>query len=220
MCFNGAAVFRPRRVPDRLVHDLPDVGASMEPRSFDRGGRRGPHLLSPRTSLASMEPRSFDRGGCSETGAVGRVTSCFNGAAVFRPRRGRAGSSRCRRSSRFNGAAVFRPRRASTWPSTGSRGSGFNGAAVFRPRRGGTLGLPARRAPASMEPRSFDRGGVPAGACGHPGLRAAASMEPRSFDRGGERSASSAGRAWTRFNGAAVFRPRRGTIVESTVMES
>ena len=36
--FNGAAVFRPRRVLERALAGRLDRLASMEPRSFDRGG--------------------------------------------------------------------------------------------------------------------------------------------------------------------------------------
>ena len=89
-----------------------------------------------------------------------------------------SGSSPC-----FNGAAVFRPRRATSTSWTATRGSCFNGAAVFRPRRDPRLHPLPREEVASMEPRSFDRGGE--GRASTPAPPVLASMEPRSFDRGG-----------------------------------
>ena len=65
------------------------------------------------------------------------------------------------RTGGFNGAAVFRPRRGSAWRCAARRSRrSFNGAAVFRPRRGSrACSQRSSTRPASMEPRSFDRGG-------------------------------------------------------------
>ncbi len=156
----------------------------------------------------------------------------FNGAAVFGPRRGCRCSQPCRCGWCFNGAAVFGPRRVE-WPEPTVRGNyGFNGAAVFGPRRGedipanileeigfnGAAVFGPRRGPkpmwpeswchaASMGPRSLDRG-EPDGQK-RPQKNLEASMGPRSLDRG-EGLAHHRERRWhRRFNGAAVFGPRR-----------
>ena len=60
---------------------------------------------------------------------------CFNGAAVFQPRRGGGTAAADRGVSGFNGAAVFQPRRARAMPSMVRESWCFNGAAVFQPRR-------------------------------------------------------------------------------------
>ena len=83
--FNGAAVVRPRRDGQRGVAD-PLVGASMGPRSFDRGERPQAAAAS-KTAPASMGPRSFDRGEPQVRSGVSIWSMGFNGAAVVRPRR-------------------------------------------------------------------------------------------------------------------------------------
>ncbi len=84
----------------------------------------------------------------------------------------------------------------------------FNGAAIFRSRKraGGTRGHGLDH-PASMEPRSFDRGNI-----GIPWAEWAAlgaSMEPRSFDRGNHWDCPDVLRVDMSFNGAAIFRSRK-----------
>ena len=165
----------------------------MEPRSFDRGGRAGPGQL-PARGAASMEPRSFDRGGAFNRGFgqwlfpllqwsrglstaegnlyvldgdTGLVLQWSRGLSTAE---GSAPASAPARGSGFNGAAVFRPRRGRSSKHAGSTCSRFNGAAVFRPRRVPSAVERALRSSASMEPRSFDRGGrscsaPPGGTC-------------------------------------------------------
>ena len=87
--------------------------ASMEPRSFDRGGLVDPGVRVPQEAHASMEPRSFDRGGELDRGRRGR----FQRRASMEPRSfDRGGEAPAPTASSvlfcFNGAAVFRPRRA------------------------------------------------------------------------------------------------------------
>ena len=174
-----------------------------------------------------MGPRSGDRGEhCEPSRACRR--SCFNGAAVRRPRRAASLRRGHRRAVRFNGAAVRRPRRV-----------GRSCAARREPTRlqwgrGPETAESRRRASplsdcASMGPRSGDRGESRRGRRAWPsalqwgrgretaesarrdparardaGFNGAAVRRPRR-DRGDRRRAS-AGRG---FNGAAVRRPRR-----------
>ncbi len=56
-------------------------GASMEPRSFDRGKKTVQHVL-PSCNRASMEPRSFDRGKVIDDDSPNEVKTSFNGAAI------------------------------------------------------------------------------------------------------------------------------------------
>ena len=116
-CFNEAAIFRSRKHPGPADEQLHGCDASMRPRSFDRGNRRGVGngrlrkiaSMRPRSfdrgndgdayiqvdaSDASMRPRSFDRGNEVDGGPRHPESECFNEAAIFRsrkPRRGRAG---------------------------------------------------------------------------------------------------------------------------------
>ena len=132
----------------------------------------------------------------------------FNGAAVFRLRKGAQQKEVWKCNGCFNGAAVFRLRKASTPATFRLPMRCFNGAAVFRLRkdqrqRGGR----GREGLASMGPQSFDCGKnnyesrpTPAGGLqwGR-SLSTAESGRPRlsRFARHG-------------FNGAAVFRLRKG----------
>ncbi len=132
-CFNGAAIFRPRKQSRREMYPQ-SIKASMGPRSSDRGNL-DTILAMMRSSVASMGPRSFDRGNCQFTANTAADGSGFNGAAIFRPRK----------RVRFHAS---RPRFL-----------GFNGAAIFRPRKPHPPQMtqkPQRQA--SMGPRSFDRG--------------------------------------------------------------
>ncbi len=183
--FNGAAVFRPRKpsTSSRLV-----IGASTLQRS------RGLSTAETRTMQdrtrgrwdASTEPRSFDRGNKNRTVWVKRRQ------LLLQRSRGLSTAETANRSfhGRPSSASLQRSRGLSTAETphaTGCRGNErnrFNGAAVFRPRKR-RRGRPPRRAihRASTEPRSFDRG--------NPSPEKPF-MEP------------SPG-----FNGAAVFRPRK-----------
>ncbi len=114
--FNGAAVFGPRRGPPPRGVLGPGSRASMGPRSLDRGeggsGRRmgpifsasmGPrsldrgevplNLIHDARPIASMGPRSLDRGEAATVGLEPTTRRCFNGAAVFGPRRVRVHNS-------------------------------------------------------------------------------------------------------------------------------
>ena len=66
----------------------------------------------------------------------------------------------------------------------------------------------AERERASMEPRSLDRGNHDTSPKAQQ-IAKAASMEPRSLDRGNKRRSAQAWACPTRFNGAAVSRPRK-----------
>ena len=61
-CFNGAAVFQPRKSAELLGTEHRKIGASMGPRSFNRGNQQHP-------------------------GSAYDEHSRFNGAAVFQPRK-------------------------------------------------------------------------------------------------------------------------------------
>ena len=61
--------------------------ASMGPRSFNRGNAGDLAGLRRRRFLVSMGPRSFNRGNPSGACFVSAASSCFNGAAVFQPRK-------------------------------------------------------------------------------------------------------------------------------------
>ena len=68
-------------------------------------------VFSEPASGASMEPRSLDRGNLMRTRGPGRSRSGFNGAAVSRPRKPLGRSTSSRRRPGFNGAAVSRARK-------------------------------------------------------------------------------------------------------------
>ncbi len=130
----------------------------MGPRSFDRGNVRSAYRAFP-FFYASMGPRSFDRGNTGARTWEKIGLTCFNGAAIFRPRKRASPDPLSRTPTCFNGAAIFRPRKhkrgrgrdvvhlASMGPRSFDRGnltlsSGgvssstcFNGAAIFRPRK-------------------------------------------------------------------------------------
>ena len=61
MCFNGAAVFQPRKFPSYAGTCAVTIHASMGPRSFNRGNQGG-RCRRVEREVASMGPRSFNRG--------------------------------------------------------------------------------------------------------------------------------------------------------------
>ncbi len=236
-CFNGAAVFRPRKPLRRCADGCRHAQASTEPRSFDRGNVRDWALLTPRPGKLQ---RSRGLSTAETTGSTKGFPSpkrCFNGAAVFRPRKHRVPSGeRGAQRPRFNGAAVFRPRkrRASRIssrrcsPLQRSRGLSTaetqvvaalqrEGKVLLQRSRGlstaETLRRRTRRCAettlASTEPRSFDRGNSPTGRK----IAAHRSKLQRSRGLSTAETSTSTFRPTPRccFNGAAVFRPRKLT---------
>ena len=208
----------------------------MGPRSFNRGNDETadrPYF----SQTASMGPRSFNRGNHTPTPGIGCKAVCFNGAAVFQPRKSRS-------SPRFGLCWEV----ASMGPRSFNRGNGppsslmdcericFNGAAVFQPRKYAMYG-PAfigetrlqwgrglstaemivssgnkvRPWNASMGPRSFNRGNLPGGVAAS--LAGLASMGPRSFNRGNQQRAIEADPKnrlqWGRGLSTAEIRPLR-----------
>ncbi len=206
--------------------------ASTGPRSFERGEtllrarlpERAPSFNGAALFRARREhhtPRPY------------RVPARFNGAALFRARRGTTIAPWMARTTRFNGAALFRARRANldilllTKRPELQRGRALSSAeSEFFVMGNHEL------VHASTGPRSFERGeqGGLTSAC----RAGAASTGPRSFERGETlanqlpagtaklqrgRALSSAERAISirrrcaprsSFNGAALFRARRG----------
>ena len=212
-CFNGAATFRPRKVPSKVQSAKENLRASMGPRPFGRGrvirrfsrsrgiaGFNGAATFRPRKAVvvgeivpagqASMGPRPFGRGRHSG-GAEG----------------GQAGQLQWGRD--LSAAEGRRP------ASRSARRCGFNGAATFRPRKAGRRARRNDVGPASMGPRPFGRGRKWRG--GAAPLAMHASMGPRPFGRG--RSARTREYSTSAcFNGAATFRPRKvGIQTESNV---
>ena len=164
--------------------------------------------------------------------------SCFNGAAIFRPRKCWWLPWSRPRQSYFNGAAIFRPRKCLRARSTATRSQHFNGAAIFRPRKWDMEAVLRRiYSDTSMGPRSSDRGNSVISKVQCTLRHCLTSMGPRSSDRGNSaaampynptvtrlqwgrdlptaeiRLACRSRLAWQRssdyFNGAAIFRPRK-----------
>ncbi len=204
--FNGAALFRARRVDSATMTGLGSF-ASTGPRSFERGEQaravdadavaelqRGRALSSAESvacdaqdeqhGRASTGPRSFERGETLAYRADDGRKRRFNGAALFRARRDHRHRRRCHRRCRFNGAALFRARRGPAPPVPPSlRKSCFNGAALFRARRGmidTDLLVPfARFNGAALFRARRDFGVLP-----NSSIASFASTGPRSFERG------------------------------------
>jgi len=86
-CFNGAALVRARREPLPPTQFQEQDGASMEPRSLERGEN---------VILGGVKPDGVS----------------FNGAALVRARRAHWPLSVCIAQAGFNGAALVRARRA------------------------------------------------------------------------------------------------------------
>ena len=186
-----------------------------------------------------MGPRSFDRGKVSRRALRSSGQhSCFNGAAIFRSRKGTRtrtvtavesgisrlqwgrdlsiaesrverigqtlplqwgrdlsiakdpmGARRRTGSLQWGRDLSIAERLAAKGPLNRLRRLRFNGAAIFRSRKASSIlaaVIHRHAGPASMGPRSFDRGKI-----GHrapldsfDALNASASMGPRSFDRG------------------------------------
>ena len=166
--------------------------------------------------LASMGPRSFNRGNFMGVGSEVFGCSCFNGAAVFQPRKSLAAvATSGAYSNCFNGAAVFQPRKCF------HAGRKEDGRKELQWGRGlSTAEMPGVGVPlsvmsaASMGPRSFNRGNVGNGShewglC-HAlqwgrGLSTAEIWRSRRFTPPSGR----------RFNGAAVFQPRKSAAWET-----
>ena len=183
-----------------------------------------------------MGPRFFNRG--KTTGRrLERPTEAWlqwgRGFSTAESRRTRM--RRLQRQSGFNGAAVFQPRKVAGLLERRQQGQ----RASMGPRffnRGKRVGpaVPDLRLLASMGPRFFNRGKLPQGHADV--LRAAASMGPRFFNRGKgiakgtivDRLSASMGPRFfnrgktvpacsrlcgrSRFNGAAVFQPRKASV--------
>ena len=230
--FNGAAVFQPRKCgwPGGVRRSH---GASMGPRSFNRGnvrplrqnsraavllqwgrGLSTAEILSPvffswPSFPASMGPRSFNRGNPMASDAAPVVTTGFNGAAVFQPRKWRR-----RRSARAAGGV------ASMGPRSFNRGNAcWRLRFLHRPlqlqwgRGLSTAEMPgaiaARPAPPTLQ---WGRG-LSTAEISHttpnppaPGgsFNGAAVFQPRKCVAIGAASCLKTG-----FNGAAVFQPRK-----------
>ncbi len=155
--------------------------ASMGPRFINRGEWLRMHFLSPMhcfNGAAVYKPRR--ESGPTRAGAE---SVSFNGAAVYKPRRAPVLTRRSESRPCFNGAAVYKPRRGRCRMSTRHRLTSFNGAAVYKPRRGkeSSSGLPYRRCfngAAVYKPR---RAHIP---CPCLFYFAGASMGPRFINRG------------------------------------
>ena len=181
--FNGAAVFQPRKFGQLRLAIEPQGAASMGPRSFNRGNFRR-QAPGPEPGLASMGPRSFNRG--NREGSVRRRVGklCFNGAAVFQPRKWgpRDGTSSARMGASMGPRSFNRGNRPSRSASTRQRKASMGPRSFNRGNHRGVGGFQVGRH-ASMGPRSFNRGNAARG-----GPRRSsptmASMGPRSFNRG------------------------------------
>ena len=179
--FNGAATFRPRKGTLAAGARAPKIQLQW---GRDLSAAEG--CLATRPSEcscpASMGPRPFGRGR-SQGSRIAWNSSCFNGAATFRPRKAARSNQSLSCRSRFNGAATFRPRKEACVNAMGAMPPSFNGAATFRPRKApdardgeharlvlqwgrdlsaaeGAHTKPRRHFPvaASMGPRPFGRG--------------------------------------------------------------
>ena len=147
-----------------------------------------------KASLASMGPRSFNRGNAASLVVMSRDHESFNGAAVFQPRK----RSDLRPLRRYGLRASMGPR-------------SFNRGNLSRHR---LRVCNAATRTASMGPRSFNRGNnaVPGGP------DPAATM--LQWGRGLSTAETSSGHRWAmspinRFNGAAVFQPRKPCRIKS-----
>ena len=154
-----------------------DNTPGLPTRSSHRPPPRGVHLASP-------EPRSFERGEWALPPLQRFFPRCFNGAALFRARRGLTTPLAPRSSSRFNGAALFRARRERSSQENRHRLLRFNGAALFRARRGRGMLHAGRTAPSCFNGAALFR--ARRGLALHllTACARAASTGPRSFERG------------------------------------
>src|SRR5581483_9078510 len=125
-------------------------GASMGPRSCERGNVVARESLLDRAELQWGRARASAEMVCSQT-RTSRACRCFNGAALVRARKCIRRRAPPLPPRRFNGAALVRARKYG-WRSGGKdcQGTGFNGAALVRARKWGR-----RRAP-PLPPRRFN----------------------------------------------------------------
>ena len=134
-------------------------GASMGPQSFDCGKIGGRSLTGERHD-ASMGPQSFDCGKGPHIQGAAPPTRGFNGAAVFRLRKGPSRHEQFElRLHGFNGAAVFRLRKAGgkTLHSTTHAKLQW-GRSLSTAERRTLLYMHHKGRSASMGPQSFDCG--------------------------------------------------------------
>ena len=116
------------------TNPVPPLGASIGPRSSDRGntqGRRG----GLGCDAASIGPRSSDRGNGRGSGYVGRCVTRFNWAAILRSRKSSHAAARIRAAACFNWAAILRSRKCLAGPRLLARAKCFNWAAILRSRK-------------------------------------------------------------------------------------
>ena len=162
----------------------PSADASMGPRSFNRGNCRPSPCFSHRASRTSMGPRSFNRGN----------TDSVADLAAERPLQWGRGLSTAEMKS--TGSILWLPKMASMGPRSFNRGN------IKRPLYFGNPDPPA-----SMGPRSFNRGN------GNRRL-ACTPLQRLQWGRGLSTAEIPLQRKdltelTSRFNGAAVFQPRK-----------
>ncbi len=163
--FNGAAVFQPRKFDLSSLTALPEGllqwgrGLSTAEILIDAGAGK-------KHRGASMGPRSFNRGNLPQVMRWSETVRCFNGAAVFQPRKLRLS------------IPVYTNFGLLQW------GRGLSTAEIQPRRHRHALGDLA-----SMGPRSFNRGNMDDLA--EAPKYELASMGPRSFNRGNRRIAPS-----------------------------
>ncbi len=179
--FNGAAVSQPRKCVSRK-HPRPRRGASMGPRSLNRGNTSLASML-PVPENASMGPRSLNRGNMVKL----------------------------KRLRTAHGASMG-PRSLNRGNDREAAGGGARCAASMGPRslnRGNTCYHDNRvyRGDASMGPRSLNRGNLTLLRCSSSSIArfngAAVSQPRKSSTKTQARCASRC------FNGAAVSQPRK-----------
>ena len=206
-CFNGAAVFQPRkwrlwelgaRTFLTLQWGRGLSTAEIGNRGVARSGRRScfngaavfqPRKCIPRHPLCrrfralqwgrGLSTAEMSNGREHRDGGIQR----FNGAAVFQPRKSPHPSLPSPSGPGFNGAAVFQPRKSRRTRPPGPAGCGFNGAAVFQPRK---WSFHPKRC-GSKSTLQWGRGLSTAEIrplCRADEPRNVASMGPRSFNRG------------------------------------
>ena len=138
---------------------LPDPGLLQWGRARGSAESNGERQIADVPSLASMGPRSRERGERATIRPTHPANLRFNGAALAGARRGPvAGGIDCSRLSGFNGAALAGARRVFDLKWVLKRKDRFNGAALAGARRVKWLRFIGHPAPASMGPRSRERG--------------------------------------------------------------
>ena len=109
---------------------------------------------------ASIGPRSFNRGNTSTRSTRRGPATGFNWAAVFQPRKLSSWTTVSSSLPRFNWAAVLQPRKHPSSLVSASASCSFNWAAVFQPRKPASSLFKLAEPPASIGPRSFNRGNL------------------------------------------------------------